>query len=61
MVKNSTLFFFYDNRYQENELLTDDELIEPERLFQNELNEIFAGLEFSPAYSLIDEILAKTI
>jgi hypothetical protein len=61
MVKNSTLFFFYDNRYQENELLTDDELVEPEKLFQDELNKIFAGLEFSPAYSLIDEILAKTI
>ena len=61
MTKTSTLFFFYNNLNEENELYDSKEITEPGSLFSDELNEIFERINYCPRPKVLEEILEKTI
>ena len=61
MVKNSTLFFFYNDLNKEIELYENEELTESNNLFKDELKEIFGGINFQPRQEVLDEIFNETL
>lgn len=60
MVKNSTLFYFFDEFNLENELYETEELTDPGNQFRDELDEIFRGIEFSPRDIVLERIFNET-
>lgn len=57
MVKNSTLFYFYNDFNIENELYESEELTEPSNLFRDELDKIFSSIEWKPRDEVLEKIL----
>ena len=61
MVKNSTLFYFYDDFNIENELYESKELTEPSKLFQDEVDKIFSSFEMNPRKEVLEKILNEIL
>ncbi len=59
MVKISTFFFCYSNFDSTNNLLTYEDLNEPEGLYTKELEKIFGRIRYSPPKRVIRKILEK--
>lgn len=57
MVKTSTLFYFYDELNNVNELYDLKELTEPGDLFNKELMEIFGRIDLCPRPEVLKRIL----
>lgn len=57
MVKNSTLFYFYDNFNLKNELYESDELTAPGEIEDKELSLFLDKLELTPRDDVIEKIL----
>jgi hypothetical protein len=58
MVKNSTLFFIYDNLNKENELYQTQDLLD-EGEIDEEIDFLLSRVEFSPSDSVLKEIFEK--
>lgn len=61
MVKNSTLFFIYDNLNKENELYTHRDLLEEGGVEDEEIEELLDSLELSPPDSVLKRIYEKAL
>jgi hypothetical protein len=60
MIKNSTLFFIYDNLNKENELYTSQDLIE-EGGIDEEIEFLLDKIDFSPSQTVLKRILEKAM
>lgn len=60
MIKNSTLFFIYDNLNKENELYTSQDLFE-EGEVDEELGFLLDRIEFSPSEKVLKRILKQAM
>ncbi|MFW5820963.1 MAG: hypothetical protein ACOCWA_06715 [Bacteroidota bacterium] len=58
MVKNSTIFFIYDNINEENELYSHQELTEPGRT-RDDFSLLLDKIEFNPPDRILQRIFEK--